>query len=69
MASSIDPAIAKRWTVVARVCEMRCTRPTACDIKFKVCKGSQQGGTIKGTISAATLNRFLALGSVVVGAH
>ena len=34
-----------------------------------MCKGSQQGGTTEGTISAATLNRFLALGSVVVGAH
>jgi len=27
-------------------------------LTLKVCKGSQQGGTIKGNISAATLNRF-----------
>jgi len=26
--------------------------------QVKVCKGSQQGGTIKGNASAATLNRF-----------
>ena len=32
-------------------------------------KGSQQGGTIRGTVLEATLNRFLTLGSVVVGAH
>ena len=36
---------------------------------YTLCKGSQQGGTIKGNISAAILNRFLILGSVVVGAH
>jgi len=34
-----------------------------------VCKGSQQGGPIKGNISAATLNMYMALGSVVVDAH
>jgi len=34
-----------------------------------LCNGSQQGGTVKGNISAATLNRLLTLGSVVEGAH
>jgi len=39
------------------------------DPPLDLCKGSQQGGSIKGNISAATLNRFLPLGSVLVGAH
>ena len=33
-------------------------------VRFPVCKGSQPGGTIKGNLSAATLNRFRPLFSV-----
>ena len=35
---------------------------------FSLCKGSRQGGTIKGKLLSSTLNRFLTLGTVVVGA-
>jgi len=37
----------------------------ACGLNKGMCKDSQHGGTMKGNLSAAILNRFLTLGSVV----